>query len=105
MNNKELLKNLSSLTLHAVLVVVFGLVLMSITAITGFAASKISLLGYAKATVVTRALELPFLLGILALTITESLECVKPLMPAVKPALTFVRKIAVRDRTTRRPDG
>lgn len=104
MSNKELLKNLSSLTLHAILVAGFGLILMSITAVTDFAASKIGHLDHPSVKVVTLALEVPFLLGVLAHVVTESRELVKALEPATAPALEFVRHVARRNPTGRRLD-
>jgi len=104
MDIKELSKSLSSLTLHALLVATFGLILMLIAAVTEYAAGIFGPSGRAAVKVIKLALEIPFLLSILNLVVAESREPLKALAPTVMPMLILVRHLVPKKRNGRQPN-
>lgn len=103
MNIKDLLKNLAILTLHALLVAIFGLALMSITALTDYAAGKLGLTCPAFVTAIKLSLEIPFVLGVLRLSLADSAEAVKHMYATLWPAAAYVRQLALYVRSGRSP--
>lgn len=104
MNIKDLLKNLSCLTLHAILVAVFGAILMVIATASEYAAGRFCLPTGVAIKAIVFVLEVPFLLAVLSMAVAESKQPLKDLASTVKPAVSLARRRSAKRRIARRKD-
>ena len=105
MNIKDLLKNLSSLTLHATLVAIFGVILMTIVTLSDYAVGRFCNPVGIAVKVILLLLEVPFFLAVLSVVVAESKRPLKDLASTVQPAVSRARRRAAARKRTARQKG